>query len=857
MIQLNNLTKVYRSNNKKNVRAIDDVTLTLPSKGMIFVTGKSGSGKSTLLNMIGTLDNITSGDIVVDGHKFSKMKEKDFQEYRSSYLGFIFQDFLLLEEFTVYENVELALNISSESNEEQVKDILKRVGLQDMDTKFPTELSGGQKQRVAIARALVKNPKMILCDEPTGNLDYMTSKQVLDILKKESKDKLVLIVSHNLEDAEKYADRIIELSDGKVLHDNTKNDAYVNEFADHGSYVILPHHKDLTSKEVNYLNNKVKEGKFKVIQNKGGFNVTKFVDETPGEFNLQSSHISINNSVRLSKMFYRKNKHGIPYTILITTLMISLFYIFQVFITFDGYDTLVRKQDPDNPMYISLYEETQEGTLANTKFKPITDETIQAFYDAGYEGNIYKIYNYFITFRSGITTYGAYNRFTSFFNYNQIAQTLGTLCCDKEYLESIYGNLDEIVIAGSIEEADCKLIMTDYLADTLIQNTKLSYSDYEGLIQANKKSICAIINTGYKERYKNVINHGMEAREARITTDVYFEKYKDDPEHLAFLQEIQTSLGLTYMFSDDLYSSLKESGYYKTSYLVNCFYELEDGTSETYDHASFTYSDKIGPDEFVMNYALYNELFHTQYTTYNFNEFTPHKITIKKYADAENKEIFFEKEITITAIGASTIAGNNLYYELLECGNNPYCLVFDDNSNIDLLNEVSKEHNLYVCNIDTAVVPVINTILSLFKVLCLLIITLLFVATFIYIVFYGINSIKRNIYEIGVLKALGAKIFDIGRIFMLQIALLGFAISVFSIVGIIIASDFSNFLLVNAFEDFLSITIFGLKIIGKHPDIISIDLTLVFVLTVISSIIPLIYLRALKPLNILKGRNKK
>ena len=136
---------------------------------------------------------------------------------------------MLLDEFTVLENVSLALKLSGMEDEEYLHEIIKKVGLEDKTDKFPTELSGGQKQRVAIARSLVKKPKMLLCDEPTGNLDYKTSKQILDILKEESKTKLVIVVSHNTEDAENYADRIIELMDGKIVKDYTKNQDYNND----------------------------------------------------------------------------------------------------------------------------------------------------------------------------------------------------------------------------------------------------------------------------------------------------------------------------------------------------------------------------------------------------------------------------------------------------------------------------------------------------------------------------------------------------------------------------------------------------------------------------------------------------
>ena len=201
MIEIRNLSKIYRASLDKPCTAIDNLTLDLPSTGMVFITGKSGSGKSTLLNMIGTLDNISRGDIYVESRSVKKFTDKEAQEYRSSYLGFIFQDFLLLDELTVKENIELALNISGITDEQVFKDIIKRVDLEGKEDKFPNELSGGQRQRVAIARALIKNPKMLLCDEPTGNLDQRTSRQIFNILKEESKTKLVIVVSHNLIDA--------------------------------------------------------------------------------------------------------------------------------------------------------------------------------------------------------------------------------------------------------------------------------------------------------------------------------------------------------------------------------------------------------------------------------------------------------------------------------------------------------------------------------------------------------------------------------------------------------------------------------------------------------------------------------
>lgn len=220
MIVIENLTKRYKSKNKKICTALDCVDLTLPECGMVFIIGKSGSGKSTLLNMIGGLDSFDEGRIISHGNDLSAFRGSDFYKYRATYAGFVFQDYHLIDELTVGENIALEAQIAGVADAD-VEAALESVDLQGYGQRFPDELSGGQKQRVAIARALIKSPKVLLCDEPTGNLDKRTSTQIMDMLREISKERLVIVVSHNMPDAEKYADRIIELADGKIIGDLT------------------------------------------------------------------------------------------------------------------------------------------------------------------------------------------------------------------------------------------------------------------------------------------------------------------------------------------------------------------------------------------------------------------------------------------------------------------------------------------------------------------------------------------------------------------------------------------------------------------------------------------------------------
>ena len=181
MIQITNLTKTYKSKKKNNHKALDNLNLTLPNNGLVFVIGKSGSGKSTLLNLLGGLDNITSGNIIVDGNDITKFNEKELSNYRNNHIGFIFQDYHLLDELTVYENIVLSLNLNKLKDDNKVYEALSKVGLSGYENRFPSELSGGERQRVAIARAIVKKPYVILADEPTGNVDDAMAKRLLHL----------------------------------------------------------------------------------------------------------------------------------------------------------------------------------------------------------------------------------------------------------------------------------------------------------------------------------------------------------------------------------------------------------------------------------------------------------------------------------------------------------------------------------------------------------------------------------------------------------------------------------------------------------------------------------------------------
>ena len=226
MLELKNITKYYETGDFKQM-ALNGVSMRFSQNEVVAILGPSGCGKTTLLNIIGGLDRYTEGDLVINGKSTKDFKDSDWDSYRNNSIGFVFQSYNLINHITVLDNVEMALTLSGVSpkeKKERAKYVLERVGLLKHINKKPNQLSGGQKQRVAIARALANDPDIILMDEPTGALDSKTSIQILDLVKEVAGDRLVIMVTHNSELADKYANRVIELSDGEIISDNGNNE---------------------------------------------------------------------------------------------------------------------------------------------------------------------------------------------------------------------------------------------------------------------------------------------------------------------------------------------------------------------------------------------------------------------------------------------------------------------------------------------------------------------------------------------------------------------------------------------------------------------------------------------------------
>lgn len=418
MLETKELVKIYKPKKGVPVTALDKVTLRFPEKGMVFLLGKSGSGKSTLLNVLGGLDSYDGGEIIIKGVSSKAFKQQHFDSYRNTYVGFIFQEYNVLDEFTVAANIALAIELQNRrASDAEINEILKQVDLDGFGGRKPNELSGGQKQRVAIARALVKKPQIIMADEPTGALDSNTGRQVFDTLKKLSETKLVIVVSHDREFAELYADRIIELSDGHVISDvETDNSAVDEEIKSKaiefcGNTVEISGDYRLTEEDrlaINEYLDKLKGGSLEInVSGRGegtrkfkATDVSKIKTEDGSAFKLIKSKLPLKNAFKIGASGLRYKKIRLVVTILLSCIAFGLFGLSDTFGSYNHIKTCTNSLTDSNVKYLSV-----------GKSKKITNDSYTYWRDYGYkisEKNLSEI-----TEGVGVKMHGVFSPFNT------------------------------------------------------------------------------------------------------------------------------------------------------------------------------------------------------------------------------------------------------------------------------------------------------------------------------------------------------------------------------------------------------------------------------------------------------------
>jgi ABC-type lipoprotein export system ATPase subunit len=375
MLETKELVKIYKPKKGVPVTAIDKISLKFSDRGMVFLLGKSGSGKSTLLNLLGGLDKYDSGEIIVKGVSSRDFKQSHFDSYRNTYVGFIFQEYNILDEFTVGANIALAIELQNRKATDQVINaILKEVDLEGFGDRKPNELSGGQKQRVAIARALVKKPEIIMADEPSGALDSATGKQIFDTLKKLSKDKLVIVVSHDREFAEQYADRIIELADGKVISDveldteaQTKEEKGIsfneNTIEVPNGYHLTEQDRIAINEYIDNLESSLSVSVNTTKTNKAFKNTdqSKIMQHGGSKFKLIKSKLPLKNAFKIGANGLKYKKFRLVVTIILSCVAFGLFGLADTFAAYNHIETCTNSLADSDIDYLSVAKTQKVG----------------------------------------------------------------------------------------------------------------------------------------------------------------------------------------------------------------------------------------------------------------------------------------------------------------------------------------------------------------------------------------------------------------------------------------------------------------------------------------------------------------
>lgn len=872
MIKIERLNKIYTSRKRKNHQALKDINLTLPDHGLVFVLGKSGSGKSTLLNLIGGLDSISSGKITVDGNDISTFDTKSYADYRNTYIGFIFQDYHLIDELTVYENIKISLDLHNVKSKNKISEALKKVGLEGYESRFPTELSGGEKQRVAIARAIVKKPRIILADEPTGNLDNNTASSIIELLKSLSKDCLIITVSHNTTDAYSYADRIIELAGGRIIGDFTRNPGYIDKLSLHNKDLIYPADHKLTDEEILFINNGIDSKSFhRVVKRTDKFIRTDKIISEERNVKIDKKRLNPLTTMKLSLNFLKSKAIRIIASALMVSIIMVILSLAQTMIGFDANRMIsqeMEKNHQDALLFNKILDKETRSRLDRDYRVEIDESDIQKFYDAGYQGKIYPVYNHNVIITMRTATYG--HTHAMIWPNGFVTESMGTMIVDEDFLTRKYEEIK--YLAKADEERSSGIIITDYVADSVLinQDKDMKYKTYSDIVgdfsfpgwSVPQLYINGIIDTGYKDRYPEILQLMEEDKDFKISD------YSDNPKVMNFVSEIYTSLGLSYSLNPNIFTDYENyfTDDYETQKLWPFKIVLNDTISyplRVTEYPYLIYDINLDTNEIGMSYLLYNEIFGTEYTKDTLGEFVPHTIKLDQYReyDVENENPLLSEEVTIAKLlpresGTQCLFVSDDLYERFEKNNFfVYSLYFDGtdgiNSVLDLASEMHYEHQsvgIEGIHTMTKAVDVFVPIFELINIVMCIGIIFIFIS-------FSTKMIKDKLHEIGILKALGTKNSTISFIFGLQIMLIAILTCALSSLGYFYFIDLANDVLFESMKAFApNYVLMDLDFLVFDLGIAMQDCVLVVLLALVSLVVPMMAISKIHPVKIIKSK---
>ncbi len=870
MIQVKELTKIYKSRRGGKCVALDHISFTLPDKGFVFVIGKSGSGKTTLLSLLGGLDTITSGEIIENGRQIDKFSLKEQVYYRNSTIGFVFQDFHLIDDLTIYENIKFALELQGEAGGEKVKKALKDTDLSDYENRYPKELSGGQKQRVAIARALVKRPSIILADEPTGNLDSKTTAQILTLLKELSKEKLVVIVSHNLSDAERYADEIIELSDGKILQHLKRNEAFDNRLRVEDETLVIPYGEEFSEENLEEVARELKRGVQDVRQEGDRFLPYEGYEGNEGTMSetqpLVKPHLKPRSRAKLSARFARRGLlRTVVYSIIFAAVLVVL-GLSQLIMNFNGGEVVAKEMEKRNLSCNSFIKDTNSAydSVDTTRIVDVEAGDLQKFYDAGYEGKAYPIVNYALHLTSDSISVNQM-RFKLQSNPYSIGETFGVLVTEESFLEKQFGKLEYVAITKN--QKDYGVYITDFIADACMANYPTVIKTYDDLLgkfslftNYTYGYVNGVIKTGYRERYQDIFGRLLDPNASKEE----LKEIAQSKRGIALYDEISQFLGIAYSFDPNFAMNKDDPRNFVGSGLG--VFEFQGKTFEFtgdayYAKANMGNKKPLQDNEMVIRYDTYNKIFGTSYTLQNLDQFKPHEVKFTYYqlCDQNCSSKKYETTLKIIGLNGSNCAminlADNVYSELLPIDKITFGYYFENAEQEELLVNTANENGFIPNSSIAGSITAMTKAVKVFSRFFNLIFIVLCAALLLLMVQFELKNIRDKMKDIGIMKALGARDIDLIVIFGFQVLLAGLAMVALYIIGSFVFIGLANKVLVLSLSELAKNTmVMNVSFLAVKWKYILQNCVLAVVIIIVSFVAPMLRLRRIKPTNVIKAK---
>ncbi len=604
MIEVKNVGKIYKTK-ASDVVALDSVFLRFPDKGLIFILGSSGSGKTTLLNILGLLDKPTSGEVFVNNININKMQEKKLSLYRNSYIGFVFQESYLFDELNVYDNIGLCINSKEKNWRNKIDELLNQVGLNGYGKRKISELSGGEKQRVSIARALIKNPSVLLADEPTGNLDIENSKIVFDELKKISENHLVIVVSHEVDLAMKYADGIVKIADGKIIQNTIDS---------------LP------------TNNK--------------------------DLELKKSHIKFFSKVKLALGLIKRKKIRTGITAILASVAFALVGLAMSLFDFDIARMHSEAMIKENETVINFSK--GDFNFNNIKLSQVLNENeIAEITDKldNYEIISYLYTNNVIESFSFETSLTFINELSDSVYYNI---DLNLTPYFITYSNNDFANLD---IIGEVPSNAREVLIPEYFAELLVAKSFYSYDENRNYpfyqvevdsiedllgqklgLSSSYVVISGIIRDDNLNKYKSLIDESIEAMEYN-PSDLYNEFVSNYKNSLYFIVSDDFfdngNFAPNYFIDNTVFDGVNI--YNDNNYYMANFYSVLNKEIEYYDGQDFVKTSTLNDNEVIVSSVFVDDIFGSDLTEGVTNAIVEAR---KKYDEqVKNREELIEKQI--------------------------------------------------------------------------------------------------------------------------------------------------------------------------------------------------------------------